>query len=140
MLDALLRYAVDPKHHLVTEPGFKPKSAKWAIQLSGDGKEVSVLPLGDGKTERLFAACPELKINNTAHPLLAEAGVVTLLTAKPEDEPAVKLIDKHRFFLARLEEAAVFFARLSGSKRRAVERRDAFAGPGRAAQARSESR
>lgn len=105
MLDALHRYAIDPKNKLVTEPGFKPKTAKWAIHLDSAGAFTGVLPIPESM---IFKQCPELKVNNTAHPLLAETGTVVLFTDKDGDEPGEKLIAKHDFFVARLQEAGEY--------------------------------
>jgi len=53
MLSLLAKYARD--HNLVTEPGFAPKTVKWALCFDGAGRFLDVLGLGDTSEKRNLA-------------------------------------------------------------------------------------
>lgn len=110
MLELLKTYA--EKTGLVSEPGFKAKAARFAIEFDANGNFLSVAPLA----EMPFPRCPELThgelmfLKGAAQPLLSEVSNIALLTAKEDEEPDDKLLAKHAFFLARLQEAAAMDA------------------------------
>ena len=117
MLDQLLRYAAS--HNLAAEPGFAPKTVRWALDFSEDGRFLAVHPLGDpeerGNPGQRFDRSPELSqpelkgggaVEPRAHFLIETGLVVTLLgldSAKPEDQR--KAPGKHAYFLALLDKA-----------------------------------
>lgn len=112
MLNALVEYAREKS--LVVEPGFKPKSAKWAIQISNDGKFISVTAIGDPKRGRNFAICPDMPGMNSggkAHPFLETCGVVTLLEEGMPDGNLLPIDEKtklkHEFFVERIKDATI---------------------------------
>jgi len=110
MLDLLLKYAQD--RNLVVEPGFAPKSARWAIDCDREGRTVSLLPLGDGRQGQPFGRCPDLPPQVVAaggkerrcHFLIEAAQVVALYKPKPEEK--AKTESKHRFFVELLRRAS----------------------------------
>lgn len=110
MLGHLVRYARD--HGLVAEPGFAPKTIRWALVCGEDGRFLEVLDLADGPKSpgRTFAKCPEL-----SHPelksggagcrhFLADSADVVALFA--DGEPDAKLRAKHAYFTGLLRQAA----------------------------------
>ena len=106
MLELLKQYA--EKQGLVAEPGFKAKAARFAIEFNANGDFLGVAPL----PEMAFPRCPDLTqgesvfLKGAAQPLLSEVSNIALLTAKEDEEPDDKLLTKHAFFVARLNEAA----------------------------------
>lgn len=117
MLAQLVEYA--RRQGLVTEPGFAPKTVKWAIHLSESGEFLNVLELhdsADGKDPgRVFRACPDLRHNEIvggsetrSHFMIDTAQVVSLLFKDAEDESrnGAKALSKHHYFLNLLLEAS----------------------------------
>lgn len=112
MLNLLLKYAAD--HGLVVEPGFAPKSVRWAISCDAEGRFLGVIALADGSRPRdrgrAFARCPDLSqpelvggSEPRSHFLIESAQVVCLLGAEPGD---ARVEGKHRFFVRLLREAS----------------------------------
>lgn len=123
MLNLLVEYAY--KHELVAEPGFAPRTARWAIVLDADGRFLNVQDLrADGaKQDRQFAKCPELSQpelkalgGRGAQFLLAPCDVVALLIKDDApDAEREKAELKHEFFVARLRDAATVLPSLAGA-------------------------
>lgn len=118
MLGQLVRYARG--HNLVAEPGFAPKTIRWALVCDREGKFLEVLDLADGPKSpgRTFAKCPELSQPELKgggpgcrHFLADSADVAALLS---DGEPDVKLRAKHAYFTGLLRQAAEVLPVLSG--------------------------
>lgn len=110
MLGQLARYARD--HGLVAEPGFAPKTIRWALLCSPEGAFSEILDLADGPKSpgRTFAKCPELSLteirsggSGCRHFLADSADVVALLA---DGEPDSKLRAKHAYFTNLFQQAA----------------------------------
>jgi CRISPR-associated protein Csd1 len=116
MLNLLIQYARD--HALVSEPGFKPKRARWAVVFDARGQLLGVQELGDAGSKnnpgRQFACCPDLSQPEMKaagagcrHFLLDSAEVVALHTKSDLDDRArAKLDVKHHYFVGLLRHAA----------------------------------
>lgn len=118
MLGHLVDYA--RSHDLVAEPGFAPKTVRWALVCNADGRFLEVLDLADGPKGpgRTFARCPELSQPEIKrggagcrHFLIDSADVVALLT---DGEPDAKLKAKHAYFTGLLRQAAEVLPVLAG--------------------------
>jgi len=120
MLDHLVSYA--RTHGLVAEPGFAPKTARWAILCDPAGAFQEVLDLADpeekGSPGKTFPRCPELSQpeikrggSGCRHFLVDSADVVALHAA---DAPDAKLHAKHAYFTGLLRQAAEVMPRLAG--------------------------
>ncbi|HEX3528088.1 MAG TPA: type I-C CRISPR-associated protein Cas8c/Csd1 [Thermoanaerobaculia bacterium] len=120
MLDHLVTYA--RTHGLVAEPGFAPKTARWAILCDPAGAFQEVLDLADpeekGSPGRTFPRCPELSQPEIKrggagcrHFLVDSADVVALHAA---EAPDAKLHAKHAYFTGLLRQAAEVMPRLAG--------------------------
>ncbi|MBN2057006.1 type I-C CRISPR-associated protein Cas8c/Csd1 [bacterium] len=118
MLDLLLKFG--RTQGLVAEPGFAPKTIKWAIEFASDGRFLEVHELGDTEAKknpgREFARCPDMsqpelvggcKDGARCHFLAETTQVVTLLH-KPNDPAKTieRTEEKHSFFIRLLQEAA----------------------------------
>ncbi len=114
MLRQLVDYAA--KEGLVTEPGFAPKAARWAICLSEDGRFLNVIEIGDVESRRNpgreFTWAPDLNHSELVsgpadekrcHFLIESADVVALYV---RDEPEERVLLKHEYFLRLLREAS----------------------------------
>jgi CRISPR-associated protein Csd1 len=111
MLGHLVEYA--RRNELDPEPGFKPKSVRWAIAADRQGNYVGVVELGQVEAKRnpghLFPKCPDLSHGELvsggetrAHFLVDSAQTVTLYG---EDFEPGKAGAKHRYFVSTLEQA-----------------------------------
>ncbi|HEV7670764.1 MAG TPA: type I-C CRISPR-associated protein Cas8c/Csd1 [Thermoanaerobaculia bacterium] len=110
MLESLVRYATS--HRLVAEPGFKPKEARWSIQVDPAKGYLGLQELGQAGPKNkgtTFAMCPDLTQpemkrggGGTRHFLLDQVDVV----ARWADEPDAKLAAKHSYFVGLLRQAA----------------------------------
>lgn len=109
MLTQLTRYAAT--HDLVAEPGFAPKTARWAIVGDRAGRLIGLQSLvADVKDPgRTFRKCPDLSQMElvrggagTRHFLVDSLDVVALYG--PE-EPDPKLLAKHAYFVGLLRRA-----------------------------------
>lgn len=118
MLGQLVAYA--RRQGLVAEPGFAPKTIRWAIVCGPEGKLLEVLDLADGPKSpgRTFPKCPELSQPEIKrggagcrHFLADSADVVTLLA---DGEPDAKLLAKHAYFTGLLRRAAEVLPVLAG--------------------------
>jgi CRISPR-associated protein Csd1 len=120
MLELLVRYAGE--HGLTTEPGFAPKTVRWAIICDGTGAFLEILDLADsgdeGSQGRPFPRCPELSQPEMKrggpgcrHFLVDSADVVALHVDGPPD---AKLLAKHAYFTGLLRQAAEGMPRLAG--------------------------
>lgn len=118
MLNHLVAYA---REHLPdAEPGFKPKTARWAAVYSKGGRFLQIVELGDvGQKKnpgRTFARCPDLAQSelvggsgSRCHFLVETAEVVALLYGKKAAEKVEeqeKIKAKHESFVARLRDAS----------------------------------
>ncbi|MDY6796009.1 MAG: type I-C CRISPR-associated protein Cas8c/Csd1 [Actinomycetota bacterium] len=119
MMELLVRYAQE--HGLVTEPGFAPKTIRWAIVLDDKGKLLDVIELGDmeskGNPGQTFERCPEfspseIKRGSTkrSHFLWEAANVVALYGKSESDQ---KTLEKHSYFIHLLREAGTVMPGLS---------------------------
>jgi CRISPR-associated protein Csd1 len=122
MLELLTRYARD--HGIVAEPGFAPKTVKWSLHLSSEGRFLGVVELGDASDKKnrglTFERCPELSQPEIKrggpgcrHFLVDNAEVVAL----HHKEPDAKLRAKHEYFVGLLEQAAEVVPELAGAAR-----------------------
>lgn len=110
MLDRLVHYA--RRHGLTTEPGFIPKTVRWAIVCDRTGRFLEITDLAEEgeKAGRTFPQCPDLSQPEIKrggpgcrHFLVDSADVVALLTDDPRDP---KIVAKHAYFLDLLRQAA----------------------------------
>jgi CRISPR-associated protein Csd1 len=122
MLTELVRYA--QKQGLCAEPGFAPKTARWAVYIGEDGRLVSVTPIGDQERKRNpgmdFARCPDLEYSELmggkeggrrSQFLLDTTRVVALYGGRDEGGKPVEVGDekvkaKHDHFVRLLREAS----------------------------------
>ncbi|HEX7184993.1 MAG TPA: type I-C CRISPR-associated protein Cas8c/Csd1 [Thermoanaerobaculia bacterium] len=118
MLQPLVSYARG--HGLVTEPGFAPKTVRWALVCDSQGKFLEVLDLADDPKSpgRTFPRCPELSQPEIKrggpgcrHFLIDSADVVALLADGDLD---AKLLAKHTYFTRLLRQAAEALPVLAG--------------------------
>lgn len=111
MLKPLVDYA--KQRGLVTEKGFAPKPAKWAILLADDGRYLGVSELGDTSAKSnsgiTFPKAPEFSFSNMraggvhkSHFLIDSADVVALIGKNSED---AKTQAKHAYFQDLLRKA-----------------------------------
>jgi len=120
----MLRHLVDyaRSHGLVAEPGFAPKTVRWAIVCGRSGAFQEVVDLADPEEKRspgrTFARCPELSQPEIKrggpgcrHFLVDSLDVVALLVDGPPDS---KLLAKHAFFIGLLRQAAEVMPALAG--------------------------
>lgn len=111
MLTELAAYARE--HGLTSEPGFAPKSVRWAIWLDEDGKLIDVLDLRTEEGDRRFPQCPDLQQGELiaggetrSHFLVDTLGVVALIGVDDLDEAKrKKAVAKHDYFVKLLEDA-----------------------------------
>ena len=106
MLHALREYGAK----LGGEPGFKSREVRWCIQLSEEGKLLSIVPLGDGRSGAMLERCADMhkmEAGGKAH-FLVESAQADALHFKPDETPHA--IDKgtrrHCFFTSLLAQAA----------------------------------
>jgi CRISPR-associated protein Csd1 len=112
MLHQLLKYAED--RGLEVEPGFEPKTARWAVVCDEAGRFLDVVPLGGTSDEeepgQEFAKCPALsqselvKRGETKTHFLMESARVVALYGEGADQPEVK--KKHDYFASLLRQAS----------------------------------
>ena len=116
MIDLLVKYAQD--RGLVIEPGFAPKTVRWAIHCTASGQYAGVVPIGDTDSRknpgREFSKCPDLSqpelvggSQARSHFLIETTDVVALHLKGDEDEGKLtKIRDKHAFFVRMLRDAS----------------------------------
>lgn len=110
MLNELIRYAQSNPDLADSEPGFTTRTVRWLVEVSGDGRLVNVLPLGEDKGEQT-PKCPEMHNMNAggrAHFLVETLQTVALLY-KPNEDPkkVVGSHEKHLFFKEMVRQAAL---------------------------------
>jgi CRISPR-associated protein Csd1 len=98
MLQALREYG----EKLGGEPGFRTREVRWHIDVSADGRLLGLLPLGDGKSGKMIARCPDMHGMNAggrAHFLVESAQTVALHFKANEDATEIESTTvKHRFY------------------------------------------
>lgn len=112
MLHHLIEYA--ECHGLGAEPGFSPKNVRWAIACDAAGHFTEVIPLGEDKSGRPFACCPDLTQPELvggkeprSHFLVETAQIVALHRKDEEDAAEVRKTEqKHAFFTQLLRDAS----------------------------------
>lgn len=126
MLNLLIDYA--KTHGLTIEPGFKPKTVRWAIVCDESGQFLNVQELVNtaqkknrGKT---FNVCPDLSLpemkaggSGCRHFLVDNLEVVTLMGKNGDvrtdvtisDKERDKVLAKHAFFVSLLKQGASAF-------------------------------
>lgn len=110
MLHALLEYA--RQERLTAEPGLKPKTVRWLLLFSPEGRFLGLQDLrsDDGSSKgREFPACPDLTQQELVaaacrHFLVDGLDVVCLLTKDGQVDE--KLVAKHESFVDLLQRAA----------------------------------
>jgi len=111
MIHLLKKYADE---HLDVEPGFKPKTVKWAVMIGARGKYLGVVELGDMSQKknpgRTFARCPDLSqpelVKLKGCHFLVESTETAILVTKENEKPAEKALAKHQFFKSLLKNAS----------------------------------
>jgi CRISPR-associated protein Csd1 len=115
MLHELLSYT--DSHLGESEPGFRTREVRWAIELGSDGRFLNVLPLGDAKRGEDLSRCPEMhgmQSGGKSHFLVESAQTIALLMKGDEDDAKVAAAEtRHRFYLRLLHEAALECAALT---------------------------
>lgn len=112
MLHYLIEYA--KTHNFDAEPGFSPKEVRWAIACDASAHFTEAIPLGEGKTGRPFARCPDLTQPELVggkqprcHFLVETAEVVALHRKEDEDKASLNRVEqKHAFFVEMLRNAS----------------------------------
>lgn len=112
MLNQLAAYA--HRHGLAIEPGFSPKSVRWAIWLDHTGQLIDLRELRAEGGNGTFPKCPDLRQNELiaggvtrSHFLIDTIEVVLLCGLDKYNEAKQKKIsEKHEFFLTMLDNAA----------------------------------
>lgn len=122
LLVELVRYA--DRKQLIAEPGFKPATARWAVDISGEGKLLRVIAPGDQERKRDpgldFPACPRLEqaeltggseMGRRSQFLLDSASVVALYGGRTREGAPMEVEDekaraKHEYFVRLLREAS----------------------------------
>ncbi len=123
MLNLLINYAKN--HGLTVEPGFKPKTVRWAIVCDSTGNFLNIQELGNSDDRRnrgqLFSVCPDLAQpemkaagSGCRHFLVDNVEVVTLMgkngdvrsDSSLDEDDRKKAKDKHDFFVSLLRQAA----------------------------------
>jgi CRISPR-associated protein Csd1 len=106
MLQALREYG----EKLGGEPGFTTREVRWFIDVSADGRLLGLLPLGDGKSGKMIAHCPDMHGMNAggrAHFLVESAQTVARHFKANEDPKKVEsTLDRHRFYVDLIDAAA----------------------------------
>jgi len=123
MLTELVSYA--RKHGLITEPGFAPKTVRWAIAVPQAGGFPQVIELGRPGEKRNrgqeFARCPEMPFSamksgeqsgRRSHFLVESAEVVGLYGDGAKDE---RIQAKHSYFTGLLRKAATVMPELEAA-------------------------
>jgi CRISPR-associated protein Csd1 len=116
MLHLLVEYANAKR--LNVEPGFKPKTIKWGVRFTTEGKLSAIVPLGNheekGWKGMEFPVCPDLSqpelVGGTevrCHFLVESAAACCLYHEKGSAELTERDHGKHRFFINLLEAASV---------------------------------
>ncbi len=111
MLKLLQDYA--EKHDVMIEPGFAPKTVRWAVRFADDGRFIGVTELGDAEAKKnrgmVFLKCPEFSFPEMkaggitkSHFLVELAEVVALFGPKAAGP---KKIAKHDYFVGLLRDA-----------------------------------
>lgn len=111
MLDSLAKYA--GCKGLDAEPGFAPKTVRWAIQCTDEGHFQGVIRIGNVDNPKdpglKFLKCPEfsqpeMKAGGVtkSHFLVETVEVAALSGPKAEDS---KVIEKHRYFIDLLKQS-----------------------------------
>jgi CRISPR-associated protein Csd1 len=99
MLQVLREYG----EKLGGEPGFKTREVRWYIDVSADGRLLGLLPLGDGKSGKMIARCPDMHGMNAggrAHFLVESAQTVARhFKANEDPEKVESTLDRHRFYV-----------------------------------------
>ncbi|MCX7016718.1 MAG: type I-C CRISPR-associated protein Cas8c/Csd1 [Candidatus Sumerlaeota bacterium] len=115
MLNLLIDYA--QSHGLTVEPGFKPKTVRWAIVCDREGRFLNVQELGDpgekNNRGRVFNVCPdltqpEMKAGGSGcrHYLVDNVEVVALFGKDGDLSRDPKARAKHNFFVSLLRQSA----------------------------------
>lgn len=123
MLKHLTDYA--ETRGLVTETGFAPKAARWAISFSDAGQYLGVIEIGDVEAKRNpgleFDWAPNLSHSELVsgpadekrcHFLIESADVVALHV---RDDPEERVLMKHDFFVRMMREASEAVPELAGA-------------------------
>lgn len=112
MLKSLAAYSA--RTGLITEKGFAPKTARWAISFSASGAFLGIIEIGDVEAKnnkgQTFSMAPELAQPELiaggitrSHFLIDTAGVVLLFGVDTTDE---KVQAKHAYFISLLQQAS----------------------------------
>jgi CRISPR-associated protein Csd1 len=110
MLHLLDEYA--KSHGLVAEPGFAPKTVRWAVAFAAGGQFLGVLSLGDAGQGREFKRCPDMtqgeliRGGTTRSHFLWDSAQVVARFGKEEDGETEDLQEKHKYFANQLISAA----------------------------------
>ncbi|MEW6521267.1 MAG: type I-C CRISPR-associated protein Cas8c/Csd1 [Thermodesulfobacteriota bacterium] len=108
MLNQLVEYA--RRNIAGSEPGFTTRTVKWIAEISGDGRFVSIIPLGEEKRGEQTSKCPEMHNMNAggrAHFLVETLQTVALL-CKPNEQgkKIASSKEKQSFFIQMVNVAA----------------------------------
>ncbi len=110
MLEYLLQYA--ERKGMASEPGFKVKIVRYALDFTADGQFLGVLSLGDDGRGLSFR-CPDLSqpeliaLKHGSHFLVESASTVALfLKPTVDDKEFAKATAKHLYFTGLLEQVS----------------------------------
>ncbi len=108
MLNQLVEYA--QKNLAGSEPGFTTRTVRWLVEISGEGRFVNVLPLGDEKRGEQTTKCPEMHNMNAggrAHFLVETLQTVALFFKLNEDSKKIAgSLEKHSYFKEMIHQAS----------------------------------
>ena len=99
MLQSLVEYA--HKNLADSEPGFTTRSVRWLVDVSGDGRLINVLPVGDDKGEQT-SKCPDMHNMNAggrAHFLVETVQTISLFCKANEEPKKVAASGEKHLFL-----------------------------------------
>lgn len=111
MLNLLIDYA--KAHGLTIEPGFKPKTIRWAIVCDRNGQYQNVQPIGTEDSGMLFKCAPHLEQpelkrggDGCRHFLVDTLEVVMRYNGKKIPSAASEILAKHQFFFDLFKQAS----------------------------------
>ncbi len=123
MLNLLIEYA--QTHGMTIEPGFKPKTVRWAIVCNADGQFLNIQELGNpddrSNRGRGFPVCPDLSLpemkaggSGCRHFLVDNVEVVAMVGKDGDLSGDEKIKAKHKYFISLLRQAAGPIGELAG--------------------------
>mgnify|MGYP005813279155 CR=1 FL=1 len=115
MLHELIAYA--EKHLTDSEPGFKTREVRWAIEIDKNGQFLNIQPLGNDRRGKLLPRCPDMHGMNAggkSHFLVETAQTISLLfKTDTSPETISKAKARHDFYVSLLRAAVSVYPQLN---------------------------